>query len=75
VAWNPAVFSYQFGRPDERNDEDSAPYVPRSVVTNLDSREQADASFWPDDSAIPDAFPLVTGFCLGSCRACLNELT
>src|SRR5215467_7823412 len=34
LAWNPAVFSYRFGRPDERNDEDSAPYVPRSVVTN-----------------------------------------
>jgi isoamylase len=34
VAWNPAVFSYQFGRPDQRNDEDSAPYVPRSVVIN-----------------------------------------
>ncbi len=34
VDWSPAVFSYQFGRPAERNDEDSAPHVPRSVVVN-----------------------------------------
>ncbi|MBO0815818.1 MAG: glycogen debranching protein GlgX [Actinobacteria bacterium] len=34
VDWNPAVFSYQFGSPDVRNDEDSAPHVPRSVVAN-----------------------------------------
>jgi glycogen operon protein len=34
VAWGPAVFSYQFGSPDKRNDEDSAPHVPRSVVVN-----------------------------------------
>ena len=34
VAWGPAVFSYQFGGPEERNDEDSAPRVPRSVVVN-----------------------------------------
>ncbi|HWG64036.1 MAG TPA: glycogen debranching protein GlgX [Streptosporangiaceae bacterium] len=34
VRWNPAVFSYPFGHPDERNDADSAPYVPRSVVTS-----------------------------------------
>src|SRR5258708_19077368 len=34
VDWAPAVFSYQFGSPGERNDEDSARYVPRSVVVN-----------------------------------------
>jgi glycogen operon protein len=34
VDWAPAVYSYQFGSPGERNDEDSAPYVPRSVVVN-----------------------------------------
>jgi isoamylase len=34
VDWAPAVFSYQFGSPGDRNDEDSAPYVPRSVVVN-----------------------------------------
>ena len=33
VTWNEAVFPYSFGRPDERNDLDSAPYVPQSVVT------------------------------------------
>jgi len=34
VDGDPAVFSYQFADPDERNDEDSAPHVPRSVVVN-----------------------------------------
>jgi isoamylase len=34
VSWDPAVFSYQFDSPGERNDADSAPYVPRSVVCN-----------------------------------------
>ncbi|MBO0771662.1 MAG: glycogen debranching protein GlgX [Actinobacteria bacterium] len=34
VRWDPAVFSYPFGHPDERNDADSAPHVPRSVVSN-----------------------------------------
>ncbi len=34
VRWDQAVFSYPFGQPDERNDTDSAPYVPRSVVIN-----------------------------------------
>jgi isoamylase len=34
VEWNPALFSYPFGHPDERNDTDSAPYMPRSVVVN-----------------------------------------
>jgi isoamylase len=34
VRWDQAVFSYQFGSPDERNDADSAPYMPRSVVIN-----------------------------------------
>jgi isoamylase len=32
--WNPAVFSYSFDDADKRNDEDSAPHVPRSVVVN-----------------------------------------
>jgi isoamylase len=34
VNWNPAVFSYQFSNPKLRNEDDSAPYVPRSVVIN-----------------------------------------
>jgi isoamylase len=34
VRWDPAVFSYPFGRPGERNDDDSAPFVPRSVVVS-----------------------------------------
>ena len=34
VVWNEAVFGYPFGDPDARNDADSAPYVPKSVVVN-----------------------------------------
>jgi glycogen operon protein len=34
VTWDPAVFSYQFGDPGRRNTDDSAPFVPRSVVVN-----------------------------------------
>ncbi|WP_460822116.1 glycogen debranching protein GlgX [Nocardioides ungokensis] len=39
---SPAVFGYVQGSPSERNLEDSAPYVPRSVVVN-------DAFDWGDD--------------------------
>jgi isoamylase len=34
VKWQEAVFPYRFGRPDTRNDANSAPYVPKSVVIN-----------------------------------------
>jgi len=34
VQWNEAVFNYHFDDPEARNDLDSAPYVPRSVVVN-----------------------------------------
>ncbi|MER7502243.1 glycogen debranching protein GlgX [Nonomuraea pusilla] len=34
VTWHEAVYGYRFGQPDSRNDLDSAPYVPRSVVIN-----------------------------------------
>src|SRR6202167_1884693 len=35
VKWDSAVYGYPLGGDDrERNDEDSAPFVPRSVVTN-----------------------------------------
>jgi isoamylase len=34
VHWDPAVYSYLPGHPDERNDADSGPHVPRSVVVN-----------------------------------------
>ncbi|MDQ1375623.1 MAG: isoamylase, partial [Actinomycetota bacterium] len=34
VQSHPAVFGYEFDSPEQRNDDDSAPYVPRSVVTN-----------------------------------------
>jgi len=33
VDWNPAVFSYDF-ETKERNDDDSAPHMPKSVVVN-----------------------------------------
>jgi isoamylase len=34
VDWNPACFPYQFGDENAPNDDDSAPFVPRSVVHN-----------------------------------------
>jgi glycogen operon protein len=34
VQWSEAVFPYRFGDEDSRNDEDSAPYVPKAVVHN-----------------------------------------
>jgi isoamylase len=34
VDWSPACFGYQFDDPDERNDDDSAPHVPKAVVHN-----------------------------------------
>ncbi len=34
VSWGQPVFSYAFDHPDRRNNADSAPYVPRSVVIN-----------------------------------------
>ncbi len=34
VAWDEAVFGYNFGDADSRNDTDSSPYVPKSVVVN-----------------------------------------
>ncbi|SDJ59106.1 glycogen debranching protein GlgX [Nonomuraea jiangxiensis] len=34
VKWHEAVYGYRFGQPDTRNDLDSAPYVPRSIVIN-----------------------------------------
>ena len=34
ISWGPAVLPYVLGSPDEPSDEDSAPYVPRSVVVD-----------------------------------------
>ena len=34
VQWDPAVFPYRFDDPDADNHDDSAPFVPRSVVVN-----------------------------------------
>ena len=34
VRWDPAVYSYRLGVPDEVDDTDSAAHVPRSVVVN-----------------------------------------
>src|SRR5690606_37504606 len=34
IAWDEAVFGHRWAEPDERNDADSAPFVPRSVVIN-----------------------------------------
>jgi glycogen operon protein len=34
VHWNEALFAYRFEDPGTRNDDDSAPYTPKSVVIN-----------------------------------------
>ncbi|MFF0310086.1 glycogen debranching protein GlgX [Streptosporangium sp. NPDC004379] len=34
VKWDEAVYGYRFGEPDSRNDADSAPFMPKSVVVN-----------------------------------------
>src|SRR5690554_2704051 len=34
ISWGQPLFSYNFGEPDSRNDEDSAPHTMLSVVTN-----------------------------------------
>jgi len=34
VDWSQACFPYNFGDPDSRNDEDSAPHVPKAVVVS-----------------------------------------
>ncbi len=34
IDWDEAVFGYRFEEPDERNDHDSAPFMPTSVVVN-----------------------------------------
>ena len=34
IDWNQSVFSYNFGDPDSRNDEDSAASMPKGVVIN-----------------------------------------
>jgi len=34
VDWDESLFGYRFANPDERNDADSAPHLPKSVVIN-----------------------------------------
>ncbi len=34
IDWEPALFSYDMGKPDSRNDEDSAPHMMLGVVVN-----------------------------------------
>ena len=34
VDWDPSLFSYDFEHPDDRNDDDSAPHLPKAVVVN-----------------------------------------
>ncbi|MBB5936093.1 glycogen debranching protein GlgX [Streptomyces zagrosensis] len=34
ITWDEAVYGYHFGRPERRNDRDSAPYTMSSVVVN-----------------------------------------
>ena len=32
--WDQSLFGYNFGDPDSRNDDDSAPHMPKCVVIN-----------------------------------------
>jgi glycogen operon protein len=50
VQWGPAMLPYQQSNPDERNDEDSAPLAPRSIVVD-------DTFDWGDDHAIRRPLP------------------
>jgi glycogen operon protein len=34
ISWDQALYSYPFDAPDEREDSDSAPFMPKSVVVN-----------------------------------------
>jgi glycogen operon protein len=34
VDWHPSLFAYDFDYPDDRNDDDSAPFLPKAVVVN-----------------------------------------
>ncbi|MBO3744621.1 glycogen debranching protein GlgX [Streptosporangiaceae bacterium NEAU-GS5] len=34
IDWDQALYGYNFGDPDSRNDDDSAPHMPRSIVIN-----------------------------------------
>ncbi len=34
IRWNPAVYGYEFGEPERANHSDSAPFMPRSIVTS-----------------------------------------
>ncbi len=34
VDWNESLFSYRFGKPEQKNDDDSARFVPKCVVVN-----------------------------------------
>jgi glycogen operon protein len=34
VDWHPSLFSYDFDSPGDRNDDDSAPHLPKAVVVN-----------------------------------------
>jgi isoamylase len=34
IDWHPSLFSYQFEDPSQRNEDDSAPHMPKSIVIN-----------------------------------------
>src|SRR3954451_16529659 len=42
IEWNESLFGYHWGEPDSRNDEDSAPNLPKCVVTNPCSARRVD---------------------------------
>ncbi|MEA2385053.1 MAG: isoamylase [Solirubrobacteraceae bacterium] len=52
VRWNPAVYGHRAGAPDEPEETDSAPYVPRSVACGSDFDWNGDR---PPDVAMADS--------------------
>ncbi|HEX5926042.1 MAG TPA: glycogen debranching protein GlgX, partial [Baekduia sp.] len=52
VSWHPAVYGHRAGAPDQRDDMDSAPYVPRSVVCATGFDWSSDR---PPGIALPDS--------------------
>ena len=42
IDWDPALFSYNMGDPDSRNDEDSAPHMMLGVVIGVVAQDQID---------------------------------
>ena len=49
--WDQSLFSYNFGDPDSRNDDDSAANMPKSVVINLEESQVGETFTVPAPNA------------------------